>query len=328
MEGIERDLKRMFERRSSDVALSGQVPTPLRNRARLQRLVTVSSGLFLAVLTLTGGFVALRHIAPDRGPVTHISKAQVLKVPPRSLRHLVSKGYRQLINRDLVLLYKDGDGYIAYSEGIFPLICPPNSAPRACVTTAQRTPIPKGGWPGRGTHWAFQKNSNELSLPHLDPKVEVLWRGTPKSGSIGINSPSACDRSARFRPDFTCKGGVPAFHSHPATGSTTTGNQGTDACPNLLPPGHQPARHARETAAAWAHKEKTRKSTGFTVKVAQAHGLPQGPCRGSVWRRTWVGTVQWEFPPGSPAAHSASLASSTIFEGRTRSGWRVWLQFH
>jgi hypothetical protein len=415
MDNIERDLKQMFERRSSDVVLPRYVTASLRSRARRQRFIAASSGLFLMALILTGGFVALVQIVTDPTPVTHISNGKAVQVPPPSLRKKVPPGFRSLINRNLVLLYKDGHGYVAYSEGIFRLICAADSSRRACVTTAQRTPIPKKGWPGSGTHWAFHKNSDDLSLPTLGPDVKVLWRGTPRSGSIGIKSPGACDRIVRFQPEFTCNAGVPAYRPYradaisvplvvgmqvdraasrlgkagwvprivgsvpegrdrrsvtpclpvescpavvvargkvivieqqPIPGTVTdpgspvtliagvrTELQGrgineTATCPRLLAPGLRAVRRARETGLQWAQSHKAQKSSGFKAIVTKAKGDPQGPCNAEVWKHSWVVTIQWRYPPGSPEAQSSSLAESTIFEGRTKTGWKVWFRFH
>jgi hypothetical protein len=212
---VERELKQMFERRSGDVGVLPHLPSSLRHRARQRRLVTVFTLLALLVVASAGGVLAFTKIANNNGSRTRFSsRDKNLRVPPRSLRRQVPKGFRRLINRDLVLLFKDGPGYVAYSEGIFGMICADNAPRRSCFTTAQRTPIPLKGWPGVGGHLDFQKNSNELFLPHLDPQVKVLWRGTPTSGSIGIKSPGACDRIARFHLDFTCRGGVPVLLRH------------------------------------------------------------------------------------------------------------------
>jgi Tol biopolymer transport system component len=73
MDNIEMDLKQMFERRSSDVEVSGHVSASLRRRARLQRFATVSAVLLLVVLSATGGLVAFRHIDTDGGGPTRIS---------------------------------------------------------------------------------------------------------------------------------------------------------------------------------------------------------------------------------------------------------------
>lgn len=208
MDNIERDLKQMFERRSGDVALSGHVPASLRSRARLRRLVSVSSSLLLVVLISTGGFVAFRQILSE-GAVTHVSNGHDFKVPPPSLLRKVPARVRHLINPGLVLLYEDRNRYVAYSEGVFPLHCLPAMPPRACIRTAQRAVVPGGGQP-----FEFERSSDAISLPHLDSTVKVLWRGTPRSGSIGINSPGACDRIARFQPEFTCNQGAPVFRPH------------------------------------------------------------------------------------------------------------------
>jgi hypothetical protein len=213
MDNIERDLKQMFERRSSDVGLSGPAPASLRRRARLQRFVSVSSGLFLVFLILAGGFVALRHIITE-GAVTQVSNGHDFKVPPTSLLRKVPARVRSLISPGLVLLYQQGTSYVAYSEGVFFLSCPMGASPRACVVTAQRSSIPGRGEPGAGQHAEFAHSSDAISLPHLDSNVKVLWRGTPRSGSIGINSPGACNRIARFQPEFTCNGGAPVFRPH------------------------------------------------------------------------------------------------------------------
>jgi hypothetical protein len=65
MDNIELDLKQMFDRRASDVEVSGHLSASLRSRARLQRFATISSTLLLVVLSVAGGLLAFRQIATD-----------------------------------------------------------------------------------------------------------------------------------------------------------------------------------------------------------------------------------------------------------------------
>ncbi|MDP9222453.1 MAG: PASTA domain-containing protein, partial [Actinomycetota bacterium] len=212
---VESELRQMFERRSGDVGVSGHLPPTLRNRARRRRLATASSALVLVLLAMTGGLFVVKHLVNDKVTAVDFSNpGERLRVPPPSLLRQVPKDVRTLISRNLVLLYKQGSTYVAYSEGIFPLSCPSGASSRQCVRTAQRASIPGRG---QGRHSESDLNSDRLSLPHLDPNTEVLWRGTPRSGSIGIKSSAACDRIARFRPNFTCKQGVPVFDPHPVS---------------------------------------------------------------------------------------------------------------
>jgi hypothetical protein len=114
-------------------------------------------------------------------------------------------------------------------------------------------------------------------------------------------------------------------------GSGRGGSESTATCPDLLEPGPNARSHATWTAMQWAEGNQDSEASGFKVAVAPAKGDPQGPCKGSVWDRSWVATVRWKYPPNSPAAESASLGSSTILEGRTarsRRVWKVWFQFH
>lgn len=100
-------------------------------------------------------------------------------------------------------------------------------------------------------------------------------------------------------------------------------------CPSLLVPGPHARREALRAAwvYVWSHTIDPHWRS-FKTEVSAAEGAPQGGCGQQVWHRTFVATVTYRYPPGSAAAKSASLASSTLFAGRTDYGWTVWLQFH
>ena len=112
---------------------------------------------------------------------------------------------------------------------------------------------------------------------------------------------------------------------------------GTRDCPALLRPGPRARRGAQAAGRRWARAQEGRLPSGtrFGIKVAPATGAPRGGCyphrignREQTWRRTWVGIVSWRYPKGSGVGSSASLASSTIFLGRTARGWGVYFQNH
>ena len=134
--------------------------------------------------------------------------------------------------------------------------------------------------------------------------------------SLALVMSAACTHDTRVDTDF----GVKQRPSSP------------DTCPDdLLEPGPNARSQATWTAMQWAESHQDSEASGFKVTVAPARGHPQGPCKASVWDKSWVAIIRWKYPPNSPAADSASLASSTIFEGRTarsRAVWRVWFQFH
>ncbi len=120
-------------------------------------------------------------------------------------------------------------------------------------------------------------------------------------------------------------------------GESALTHAGIRDCPTLLRPGPRARRGAQAAGRRWARAQKGRLPSGtrFGIKVAPATGGPQGGChphrignREQTWRRTWVGIVSWRYPKGSGVGSSASLASSTIFLGRTARGWEVYFQNH
>ena len=256
-----------------------------------------------------------------------------LPVPPNSLRDQVPDEHRRWIEQGLVLLYRDGGVHHLFFEGVVPLHCPRGASerdPELCISTAVHLV-----W-GRATPDVLGETlDHDLVLPELPEGAEVLWQGIPEEGSIGVRSPGACARIERFE-SYECRDGVPVYLREESERSDVTPT-GTKYCPTLLRPGPRSRRRAQAVARRWARRAQKRRPSGtrFKIEVAPATGTPQGGCytrriphREQTWRRTWVGMVSWRYPKGSGVGSSASLASSTIFLGRTARGWEVYFQFH
>jgi hypothetical protein len=106
-------------------------------------------------------------------------------------------------------------------------------------------------------------------------------------------------------------------------------------CPPLLPPGKNARAQATRTARTWARSHRPDRKATFKVTTEPATGEPLGACsrriipyRALTWKRTWVADIRWHYPKDSSKRDSASLASSTIFVGRTATGWQEYFQFH
>lgn len=136
-----------------------------------------------------------------------------LPTPPASLRAELPPHMRFYLGDDLVLLFRRGDKYHSFHEGLLPHSCPvlldqPDTYEellerhRGCIGTALHRIVPVDG-PVPST----EKGSHDLELPRLRSSDEVIWRGEPRSGSIGIDSSGACGRIQRFAPDYVCRDG-------------------------------------------------------------------------------------------------------------------------
>lgn len=116
------------------------------------------------------------------------------QVPPESLRDRFPDALDYLIRPGLVLAFVTQDSvYHVFVEGIQGHGCPFGSErdPEACFSTALHTT-----WRGEGVYRI--NGSDLLKLPTVPDGAEVLWRGIPGTGSIGVRSPGACDRIERF----------------------------------------------------------------------------------------------------------------------------------
>lgn len=133
--------------------------------------------------------------------------------PPASLRAQLPQHMRFYLGDDLVLLFRRGNKYHSFHEGLLPHSCPLPldesdtyqellERHRACIGTALHRIVPVDG-PVPST----ETGSHNLRLPELRADDELIWRGVPPFGSIGIDSPGACDRIARFAPDYVCRDG-------------------------------------------------------------------------------------------------------------------------
>lgn len=313
-------------------ALPDEMYQRVLRRARIRRLVTATAAgvamiaVVMASVLATGVLRSPSTIAPV-GP-------EDLPAPPDSLREQIPDELDNWIEPGLVLLYRDGGVYHLFFEGVVPHSCPfgaPERDPEACFITAQHliwdraTPDASGG---TGDH--------DLELPELVEEAEVLWRGLPEEGSIGIRSPGACERIERFEGYYECRGGVPVYVRE-ERGRSEAAATGTKDCPTLLRPGRNARRQAEAAARRWTRRVQKGQPSGteFGIEVAPGGGPPEGGCspsripnRKRTWKRTWIGRVSWRYPDGSGIGRSASLASNTIFLGRTPRGWEVYFQFH
>ncbi len=136
-----------------------------------------------------------------------------LSSPPAELVAQLPRHMRFSLGDDLVLLFRRGGHYHSYHEGLLPHSCPisidePDTQRewlkrhRSCVATAAHRIVP--------LHKAApstEKGSHHMRLPQLQDSDEVLWRGVPRSGYIGIDSADVCDRISRFSPDYACEQG-------------------------------------------------------------------------------------------------------------------------
>lgn len=70
----------------------------------------------------------------------------------------------------------------------------------SCIATAVHRIVPlERGAP------SSEKSSHQMRLPQLQESDQLLRRGLPRSGYIGIDSPEACERITRFAPDYAAR---------------------------------------------------------------------------------------------------------------------------
>jgi hypothetical protein len=165
-------------------------------RLRIARILATTLVLLLVV---TGAVVASLNRSVEIPPVG-------LPDPPSSLRDELPRELDDWVRPGLVLVYRIGDTYNLYSEGVMAHPCVAGAAdinPEGCLSTAQHV-----FWnPGGGVTVA---GGHDLGLTDPPQGAEILWRGFPSEGSIGVRSPGACSRIQRF-DGYECKDGDPVY---------------------------------------------------------------------------------------------------------------------
>lgn len=169
-------------------------------RGRLRILRNATLGL-LTVVALIGGAIILVSDTPLSGD--RIQSAG-LPVPPDSLHEELPDELGSWVRPGLVLAYRTDEDYQLFFEGVVPHSCPvgtPLKNPEACFSTAQHIE-----WGTGGTGGLTVTGSHDLLLAEPPENAEVLWRGAPKEGSLGADSPGACERAERFEGYYECRG--------------------------------------------------------------------------------------------------------------------------
>ena len=294
------------------------------------------AGVAMIALIMAGVMAGVMAAGALRSPST-IAPAgpENLPAPPDSLREQVPDKLDSWIEPGLVLLYRDDGVYHLFFEGVVqhtcPLVMSEPRDPELCFSTAKHVV-----WDRATPDRLSLTGDHDLKLPELGEDAELLWRGLPEEGLIGLRFPGACGRIERFDDYYECRDGVPVYVREESQRSEVTATDTKD-CPILLRPGRHARRQAGAAARRWARRVQKRQPSGtrFGIEIAPASGTPQGGCyphrianRQQTWQRTRVGLVSWRYPVGSGVAGSASLSSSTIFLGRTDRGWEVYFQFH
>jgi hypothetical protein len=334
MTDIEHQIANFLREEADRASLSDGVYQRVLRRAKLRRVVTATIAGAAAIAIVVAGVVAAGAL---RSPST-IGPAgpEGLPAPPGSLRGQLPDELDGWVRPGLVLVYERGGIYQLFSEGVMPHSCPPGTPernPEACFSTAQHVV-----WDRAAPDAMSVTSSHDLRIAEPPVDAEVLWTGFPDEGSIGVRSPDACARIERFEGYYECTDGMPVY----ARGEDQedqeegTAEEREQQCPVLLRPGPQARQRAEAAARRWAEAQEGMPSgTRFEIEVVRATGTPKGGCfprrianREQTWRRTWVANVFWRYPKGSGLRRSASLASSTIFLGRTPEGWQMYFQFH
>lgn len=169
-----------------------------RGRLRILRNATLS---FLTVVALIGGATILVSDTPRSSDRV---QSAGLPVPPDSLREELPDELGSWVRPGLVLAYRINEDYQLFFEGVVPHSCPigtPLKNPEACFSTAQHVEWGRGGAGGLTV-----TGSHDLLLPEPPQNAEVLWRGAPEEGSLGADSPGACERAERFEGYYECRG--------------------------------------------------------------------------------------------------------------------------
>lgn len=192
------DLKDVLQDAAAAPRRSFDVDAAVRRAKRLSSMRAVrmiAATTLLVVVAFGAGQALLDRSLIDRTAGT---------VPTESLRDRLPDELDGWVRPGLVLAYmSEDDAYHVFFEGVVGHSCPATAKPEACFSTAQHIT------------WNREQvlgvtGSDDLRLPTLTDGIEVLWRGVPEDGSIGVRSPGACDRIERFE-FYECVGGVPVF---------------------------------------------------------------------------------------------------------------------
>ena len=198
-------LKRV--RNEGSVAARPVMLQHVRTRVRRRRSAAAVAAVGMSAVVIAGGVWVTDIVERSPAPVENdaVGEFEPLPEPPGSvtaeLPAFVPTG------AELVLVYRDGDVYKVFSEADHSGLveCPyRRSEPRGCDG-----PTAMAWTAGPGEELSM-RGSDDLELPEIPEGAEVLWQSVPTSGSIGINSPGACDRIERFGPHYGCVDDEPA----------------------------------------------------------------------------------------------------------------------
>lgn|GEM_PF-5396789 len=169
-----------------------------------------------------------------------------------------------------------------------------------------------------------ENHPHDLRLPELSEGAEVLWRGLPKEGSIGIRSPGACERIERIERYYECRDGVPVYLRED---TNTDESQYCCARVRMLA-----AKPKRRLDGGRGLKSKTFRGrvSGFESSPPRVL-LSGGVSRAGSPTETDVATHLGRVPlmarsgdRGNP--RSAGLVHIGVLVGRTPQGWEVYSQ--
>lgn len=201
-------VRRFFEDASQAMVVpEGDLPSVIAG-GRKRRLATWAIGS-ATIVGIAVGAVALLSTGTKRQ-----NQSAGLPTPPESLRDQLPDQLDEWVRPGLVLAYENDGVFHIFFEGVVSHSCPmPEEKPDACIST--------------GLHVVWSEISQVLretgshNLPIVPPPdgAEVLWRGVPEAGSIGAESPGACDRLERFEAYYECRGGKPVYVGDCATRS-------------------------------------------------------------------------------------------------------------
>jgi HAMP domain-containing protein len=199
------DLKALVKDSADRIEVPPEDLGEVERRGKRQRWLTRMSAVLIVAVLSAAGWMAWASV-DDRGlpPVGEDSPPRdaIMVLPDHviRLRAMLPEEVGHLATTDLVLLYRKGSEYHAFYEGIFPNSCPIATSGRTCFSTAVKTVVA----PGDGKERRRGSDLIQLSVPD---DAEVVWRGEPATGPIGVEAYNACDRAERFEPEFRCVDG-------------------------------------------------------------------------------------------------------------------------